>query len=424
MCTYHGLIRKSKQQIQALRRRIRSWGLLIAMALVLGVPSASHGEEPVIVYTPNPLFTTPFGPAKADIVLRPANFLRCQGGPIALCYYSGPEPQDPSQPDLSCTVTDDGQFANCLCVEMPFGPYYVDINSILDVELYQRTVKTCGEDGVDCRGHTNMAPVCQAINNNSLFAQNGADTISTFSYGLNSSDGFAIEETGCEKSLYAGCMTAPCKHTDNTIQICHDSGTVCSDYPVDVCACPTFEGQYQIGKEGAACDIGDGQPGDNVWSAAFNPLQAEAIPSPSCVPDVPGDQGCPLLATYPDSDPPEPVIPTVPGNISCGKVCAEYRQSRQKNGVEAGYTCDATLCTATGKDFDLVNKACSGLAGDKISEIMLLETEVGCSCCASQVCGCEPDSPTNAEIYLLNDEQRSKNITPQCDINGTLCGSL
>jgi hypothetical protein len=290
--------------------------------------------------------------------------------------------------------------------------------------LYQRTVKKCGKDGVDCRGQTNMAPVCKAINKKILFARNGADTISTFSFALNSSQGFMIEEKSCEKALYAGCMTAPCKHTDESVEICDSTGEVCSSYPVDVCACPTFEGQYQVGKEGAECDIGEGQPGDDLWSAAFNPLQAETTPTAPCLPDVPGDKGCPLLAKYPDSDPPKPVIPSVPSNISCGKVCAEYRKSRQRNGVEVGYTCDATLCTASGKDFDLVNEACSGLQNGKISEILLLETEVGCSCCASQICGCEPDSPTNAEIYLLNEAQRNENIVPQCDINGTLCGSL
>ena len=269
-----------------------------------------------------------------------------------------------------------------------------------------------------------MAPVCQAINNKALFARNGADTISTFSYALNTPQGSMIEEKPCEKALYAGCMTAPCTHTDKSVEICDSSGDVCSSYPVDVCACPTFDGQYQIGKEGAECDIGEGQPGDNLWSAAFNPLQAETIPIPGCLPDVPGDSGCPLLAKYPNSDPPEPVSPSVPGDISCGKVCAEYRQSRQQSGVQAGFTCDATLCTASGKDFNLVDDACSGLQDGKLGETLRLETEVGCSCCASQICGCEPDSSTNEEIYLLDDRQRRRDITPQCDINGTLCGAL
>ena len=52
----------------------------------------------------------------------------------------------------------------------------------------------------------------------------------------------------------------------------------------------------------------------------------------------------------------------------------------------------------------------------------LLETEVGCSCCASQICECEPSRQTNEEIFLLNEMQRQRFITPQCDLNGTLCG--
>lgn len=421
--TFQRRSREPEKQMQTVRKRLRGWGLLVGMLLTLGVPDASHAEGPVVVYAPNPLFTTPFGPAKADILLRPANFLPCKGGPIALCYYSGPEPKGKSQPDLSCEVTQDGQFANCSCVEIPPGNYFVDINSILDVKLYEQTVETCGKDGIDCRGETNMAPICTAINNNTLFAQNGADRISTFSFALNSSQGFRIEDKSCEKALYAGCMTAPCKQTDKFVEICDGSGKVCSSYPVDVCACPTFDGQYQVGKEGAKCNIGKGQPGDNVWSAAFTPLQAETTPSPGCIPDVPNDKGCPLLAKEPGSHPPAPVIPSVPGNISCEKVCTEYRESQQA-GVEVGFTCDAALCTASGKDYDIVKDACSGLnQNGNISEILRLETEVGYSCSASQICGCKPEAPTNDEIYSLNQRQRNRNITPQCDINGTLCGT-
>jgi len=392
------------------------------MLLTLGVPIAGHSEEPVVSYWPNPLKTTPFGPAKADILLRPANFVPCRGGPIALCYYSGPEPE-PGEPDLFCEVTDDGQFANCRCVEIPSGPYYVDINAIHDVRMYWMTVKKCGKDGVDCRGKPNKAPVCRAINEGRLFARKGAQRISTFSLALGSSQGFAIGGPSCGKALYAGCMTAPCKQTGEKVRICHDTGSACSWYPIDICACPTFDGPYQVGKAGGACDdTGEGQPGSTVWSAAYNPLKGDTFPSPGCFPDVPGDKGCPLLATLPDSDPPEPAIPSVPNNISCRKVCNEYRGNMQ-NGLQVGFTCDATLCTATGKDHDLVSDACTGIQNGEIGETLLLETQVGCSCCASQICGCESNAQTNAEIRMLNQEQRDRDITPQCDINGTLCGT-
>jgi len=398
-------------------------GLLLCLLFAFVAPG-SHAAEPVVPFTPNPLFTTPFGPAKADILLRPSNFLPCEGGPIALCYYSGPQPSDSSQPDLSCDVTNNGKFANCRCIEIAYGPYFVDINAILDLDMYERTVRVCGKDGVDCRGEPNRAPVCRAINANRLIA--GADTISTFSLALNSADPneFGIGQTNCpvdvgETALYAGCMTAPCKRTTDSISI---NG---SAYPIDECACPTFDGRYQVGQDlddpGSECVLGEGAPGDHVWSAAYNPLLGGTTPSPGCIPDAPGDTGCPLLSAVPGSDPPEPIIPEKPDNISCGKVCAEYRQSRQA-GVEVGFTCDATLCTATGKDFDLVNDACSGLGKGPISEILLLETEVGCSCCASQICGCEPRPQTNAEILELNKRQRDRSITPQCNLNGTLCG--
>jgi hypothetical protein len=90
--------------------------------------------------------------------------------------------------------------------------------------------------------------------------------------------------------------------------------------------------------------------------------------------------------------------------------------------VEVGFTCDATLCTATKSDFDLVQQACSGLQNSSVSEILKLETEVGFSCAASQICDCEPKKKTNEEIFILNESQREKGIVPQCDLNGTLCG--
>ena len=397
------------------RQSWHRWIIVLGVLCLLGAPGSGYsvgGSSPSVPFTPNPLFTTPFGPAYADIVLRPSNFLPCFGGPIALCYYSGPGP------DTTCTLTADGKFANCKCYEIPSGPYFVDINAILNLEIYLLTVKKCGPDGVDCR-LPNSAPVCHAINNNTLIP--GADVISTFSFALNSVPGFEISPTNCPLSSapYAGCMTAPCKRTDERVTVGGSSLTI------DECACPTFVGPYQVR---IALDP-DGTPpqcvlGSNlVWSAAFNPLAAKGtFPSPSCFPDAPGDAGCPLLSALPGVSPPQPIIPSAPADVSCGKVCAEYRQSRQK-GVEAGFTCDATLCTATGKDFNLVQDACSGLQDGRISGILKLETEVGCSCCASQICGCKPDKPTNAEIFILNQRQRDRGIVPQCDQNGTLCGA-
>ena len=201
----------------------RRWRLLLGMMVALGAPGTIYAAPPVVHYTPFAELTTDFGPPAADIVLRPSNFLPCYGGPIALCYYSGPEPHGSSQPDLSCEVTSDGQFANCRCVEIPYGPYWVDINAILDEDTYNKTVKTCGTDGIDCKA-SNSAPVCDKINSNDLFPPGAAfpspHTISTFSLALNPIPEFEIGQTNCDAALYAGCMTAPCVATSKSIEIC------------------------------------------------------------------------------------------------------------------------------------------------------------------------------------------------------------
>ena len=109
--------------------------------------------------------------------------------------------------------------------------------------------------------------------------------------------------------------------------------------------------------------------------------------------------------------------------VDCAKVCDEYHTCLQPKGAQAGFTCDATLCTDECNDRDLVSTACSGLAGCDISEIVKAETAAECSCCASQLCGCDPSTKTNKAIFALDQQQRDRGITPQCDINGTLCGS-
>lgn len=101
--------------------------------------------------------TTPFGPAFADVILEPSNFLPCEGGLIALCYYSGPEPE-------TCVLNPDVKTANCECFEIPYGKYFVDINAILNLDVYNETIAECETDGSGCTD-TNSAPVCESINN-------------------------------------------------------------------------------------------------------------------------------------------------------------------------------------------------------------------------------------------------------------------
>jgi len=368
-------------------------------------------------------WTTVFGPAYADITLTSTNFVPCRGGPYALCYYSGPST---GAEDLSCTLTADGNYANCQCFDIPYGVYFVDINAILNHDVYEKTVAQCGADGSQC-ATLNSAPVCANVNQGNLIP--GSSVYSTFSFDCVPENGLGL--TDCGAALYAGCMTAPCFKTNQ-------AGIV-------NCSCPVFDGPYQVGQNDQACTLG----GDLTWSAAYappaatptaTPLAADrsanaykmmradsnddsepavpaAVPSPpACLPDAPGGFGCPLYVPGTTMLPPD-------SGVDCAKVCDEYHSCLQPKGAQAGFTCDATLCTDECNDRDLVSTACSGLSGCEISEIVKAETAADCSCCASQLCQCDPSVKTNKAISALNQQQRDRGIKPQCDINGTLCGS-
>lgn len=201
----------------------------------------------------NTLQTTPYGPPWADVVMQKSNFVECKGAAIALCYYSGAGPTTP------CTIDGLG-IANCTCYEIPAGhPYFVDINAILNLDVYLATVKKCGTNGENCRPTgSSPAPVCDAINNNTLIP--GADLISTFSVFLEKQ--IPIDTTNCPTpAAYAGCMTAPCKRTGKT-----DPKT---GLPLVQCGCPTYTGPYQVGTPISQdrCVL----QGNYVWSAAYAP---------------------------------------------------------------------------------------------------------------------------------------------------------
>ena len=359
-------------------------------------------------------WTTPFGPAYADITLSSSNFVPCRGGPFALCYYSGPSS---GATDLSCTLSADGNYANCNCFDIPYGVYFVDINAILNHSVYEKTIAQCGVDGSLCAA-LNSAPVCANVNGGNLIP--GSSVYSTFSFDCVAENGLGV--TNCPAAPYAGCMTAPCFKT--------------SQAGIVQCSCPVFNGPYQVGQNEQACTLG----GSLTWSAAYAPPATPtptpamsvnaykmmsatsagvpaAVPSPgACLPDAPGALGCPLYV------PGVTVIP--PGSrVDCAKVCDEYHSCLQPKGAQAGFTCDATLCTDECNDRDLVSVACTGLAGCEISEIVKAETAANCSCCASQLCGCAPSAETNLAITTLNQQQRDRGVTPQCDVNGTLCGT-
>ncbi len=150
-------------------------------------------------------WTTTFGPAYADITLASSNFVPCRGGPFALCYYSGPSS---GAEDLSCTLTADGNYANCQCFDIPYGVYFVDINAILNHAVYEKTIAQCGADGSLC-ATLNSAPVCANVNAGNLMP--GSSVYSTFSFDCVPENGLGL--TNCAQQPYAGCMTAPCFKT-------------------------------------------------------------------------------------------------------------------------------------------------------------------------------------------------------------------
>jgi hypothetical protein len=233
-------------------------------------------------------------------------------------------------------------------------------------------------------------------------------------------------------------MTAPCYRTGEKDAIGRD---------LVECKCPIYDGKFQVGQGGQSCNANDPPPpittlsshakkntgGNNVWSAAYNPAGGPIIiENADCIPDKPGDGGCPLYDPGTDYN-------INPAGELCKSVCEHYETSNETNpndpDIQLGYSCDATLCTTVGigqegpppspeDKFNLLGQACSGIENMKgLQEITLLEGLANCSCCASQVCGCDNiNSQTNEAIANLNAEQIGAGIEPQCDINNTLCG--
>ena len=410
------------------------------------------------VFDYNDTDTTHFGPAYANIWLEKSNFLAClppSGRKIsyALCYYSGPDQPTGNaadNPSLPCKLSADGIVADCTCYELsteqisPKLPYYVDINAISNLDIYQQTVEVCGKDGRKCASGDLVPPVCAAIDSNSLVP--GADAISVFSpifiqNYLSPKDIITGNtSTSCttrKAALYAGCMTAPCYKTGEKDAQGRD---------LMECKCPVYDGPFQIGQSDQNCDANEppsniastllssarkNKP-DNIWSAAYNPNGGPIeIPDGACVPDLPGSKGCSL---FDDSKDYSEIIN--PDGKLCSKVCSSYGNSTINSDTQVGYSCDATLCTTLGigqgdnfnpaasDQVKLLSKACDGISKmSGMDPVILVEALAECSCCASQVCACDNiNSQTNQEIYNLNQEQRDADIRPQCDINNTLCG--
>ena len=232
-------------------------GCLVVAGVLLLVSSradAAAPSAPVSLncqdypFVANVFPTTSYGPAGADILVKgEKNMLPCSGGSYALCYFSGPSP-------MPCRIDKEKNVALCECYGYQSDKrdykYFVDINAILNTCVYIETARKCQPDGSGCQTE-NSAPVCQYINQTPQALMPKADLISTFSL-----ENPGQAKRGCTpcNGLYAGCMTAPCskEHSANGDKV--------------VCACPLFNGPYQVGQSGATCDLGSGL----VWSAAYN----------------------------------------------------------------------------------------------------------------------------------------------------------
>jgi len=230
--------------------------------------------------------TTPYGPAKADVVVAQTNLLMCTGGTYALCAVSGPPERtgtNPANNPLPCVLGSDGT-ADCTCQTYTYKsgvPWFVDINAILNLGAWYQAMQecgptgasclniaACGSDGSKCDGKTKLKvpSICAYIQNQGHGDPKGwllpeAQLISAFSSAM--ADDYPMSPpTSCTDipSLYAGCMTAPCVYPPGAPQPPPD-GTRVS------CRCPTYRGPYQIAESGQSCSAGTGF----VWSGSYTP---------------------------------------------------------------------------------------------------------------------------------------------------------
>ncbi len=228
-------------------------------AAASGIPNLKPFTEggPFVL---NVLDTTPNAKAWADIIQQPSNFLNCSGREIALCYYSGPAGPVPCRPRA------DGTEADCTCYVIPAktagkaNVWKVAITSILNLPVYQNTIKTCDSSGKNC-GTTNQADVCASLNKGTFYP--GTKLVSTFSTYLAEHNKLSLKQISCPSGRYAGCMTAPCKKLNKK-----DAST---GLELAECVCPIWNGPFQIaeGDGNAQCTLDN----DHVWSAAYHEME-------------------------------------------------------------------------------------------------------------------------------------------------------
>jgi len=193
------------------------------------LPATSQAHQFVL----NQQNTTGYGKAWSDTFTSvEADWVLCDGD-YALCFYSNCT-ANPSPSSWSGSI----QTASCPC-EVYKGHYMVMINGILDQTTWQQTRDSCPLGLLSCP-LPNSAPVCQRINENSLFNGSGIEQLSLVSAWSRRNStahhaGVVLPKlSACEAGTYAGCMTAPCTPTStgNTM-----------------CECPVATGPFQVSGE-------------------------------------------------------------------------------------------------------------------------------------------------------------------------------
>jgi hypothetical protein len=253
--------------------------------------------------------TTPIGPPRANLVmiantpgaspLTSPNMLWCPGGkPYALCFFSGPpyktgvncQDQNCQNNVLPCALDKNSGVANCTCQVYSSSSYYVDVNSILNEAAMAETQRVCGTNGACCKNirdcdqngqgancPATVAPVCNLIANQGGTSGEkfypDAELVSTFSYamGTATSGSYHLGSTPCS-GLYAGCMTAPCKYQKG-----QPSSPTPPDGTMVQCACPTWNGAYEVGQNSQSCELGSSNGEIYVWSAAHSIVTTESL---------------------------------------------------------------------------------------------------------------------------------------------------
>lgn len=262
--------------------------IVTQVILLLSLLTASHAEslpetceqDCPAPFVENAFWTTEYGPAAANIVLSPTNFLACSSSAYALCYYSGPGAAPDGEhgyrlPSLPCKVSKDKSgIADCRCYAES-GTSYVDIHSIRNTEAYIETIRVCGLNGEKCANMASeaaaklgktppvlqTAPVCgylQAGSDGKVSMAPDTELVSTFSFVRAKRYGTAQTDCTGSPMPYAGCMTASCSFE-------RDKSGKRTGFAN--CECPIYSGPYQVGQAGVSCDAGSG----NVWSAAYAP---------------------------------------------------------------------------------------------------------------------------------------------------------